>query len=58
MNNANGLDWEAHQIDINGMYLHSDLDEDLYMEQPPGYYDTKSKVCKLQMTIYGIKKSG
>jgi hypothetical protein len=49
---ANTLDWEAHQIDITGAYLHSNLDEDLYMELPLGYSDDKSKVCKLQKTIY------
>jgi hypothetical protein len=55
---ANTLDWEADQIDITGAYLHSDLEEDLYMEQPPGYSDDKTQVCKLQKTIYGLKQSG
>jgi hypothetical protein len=39
---ANTLDWEAHQIDITGMYLHSNLDKDLYMKQLLGYSDDKS----------------
>jgi hypothetical protein len=51
------LDWEAHQIDITGAYLHSNFDEDLYMEQLLRYLDDKSKVCKLQRTIYSLKQS-
>jgi hypothetical protein len=31
MHIANALDWEAHQIDITGAYLHSNLEEDLYI---------------------------
>ena len=26
--------WEIHQMDIKSVFLHSDLDEEIYMEQP------------------------
>ena len=30
------LDWEIHQFDVKTAFLHGDLIEDIYMEQPEG----------------------
>ena len=43
------LDWPLHQLDIKNAFLHGDLDEEVYIEIPPGCTgnaETKM-VCKL-----------
>ena len=30
--------WEVHQIDVKSAFLHEDLHEEIYIEQPPGFY--------------------
>jgi hypothetical protein len=31
---AVGKGWEVHQMDMKNAFLHSDLSEEIYMEQP------------------------
>ena len=50
------LDWSLLQFDVKNVFLHSDLEEEIYMDIPPGYIETSGKtVCKLWPTLYGLK---
>ena len=49
--------WDIRQLDVKYSFLHGYINEDIYMEQPPGMPDPKfpSHVCKLQKDLYGLK---
>ncbi|RDY13570.1 hypothetical protein CR513_01484, partial [Mucuna pruriens] len=51
--------WPLHQLDIKNAFLHGDLDEEIYMEQPPGFVAQRESglVCKLRRSLYGLKQS-
>ncbi|KXJ62447.1 hypothetical protein RP20_CCG009210 [Aedes albopictus] len=46
-------------FDVKTAYLHGQLDEELYMVQPPGHVvkGKENKVCRLRRSIYGLKQS-
>jgi len=48
-----------HQMDVVAAFLHGDLEEDIYMEQPEGYVvpEKEDMVCKLKKSLYGLKQS-
>lgn len=39
-------------------YLHGEVAEDLYMDQPEFFNDGSGRVCKLKKAIYGLKQAG
>jgi hypothetical protein len=47
------------QLDVKTYFLHGDLDEEIYMQQPQGY-GVKGKenlVCRLKKRLYDLKKT-
>jgi hypothetical protein len=50
-------DLELWQYDVKTAFLNGSLEEDIYLQQPKGYEDGTSKVCKLKKGIYGLKQS-
>eukprot|EP00253_Pinus_taeda_P033216 PITA_33216 len=55
---AASFKWEVHQMDVKSAFLHGDLHEGIYMEQPIGFIQTDSNlVCRLKKSLYGLKKA-
>ena len=34
---AANLEWSLHKLDVKNVFLHGDLEEEVYLEQPPGF---------------------
>ena len=55
-------DMELFQINVKTIFLHGDLDDDVYMKQPKGFiikfvHLTKGAlVCRLKNALYGLKQ--
>ncbi|RVX23215.1 Retrovirus-related Pol polyprotein from transposon RE1 [Vitis vinifera] len=51
--------WPLYQLDIKNVFLHGDLTEEVYMEQPPGFVaqGESGLVCKLRHSLYDLKQS-
>ena len=51
--------WPLFQLDIKNVFLHVNLAEEVYMEQPSGFVaqGESGLVCKLRRFLYGLKQS-
>ena len=54
---AANLDWPLHQLDVKNVFLLGDLNETVYMAQPPGFESKGECVGHLKKSIYGLKQS-
>jgi hypothetical protein len=48
--------WQIEQMDAVAAFLNSNLDEEIYLEQPEGFNDGSGFVWKLKKSIYGLKQ--
>ncbi|PNX60361.1 copia-type polyprotein, partial [Trifolium pratense] len=50
--------WNVFQLDVKSAFLHGELAEDIYVEQPLGYHKgSKNEVYKLKKALYGLKQA-
>ena len=56
---AASLNLEIEQMDVKTAFLHGDLEEEIYMEQPEGFkVDGKENfICILKKSLYGLKQA-
>jgi hypothetical protein len=51
--------WSLRQLDVQNMFLHGVLKEEVYMKQPLEYENKQvhQYVCKLDKAIYGLNQA-
>ncbi|KAL0378972.1 UNVERIFIED_CONTAM: Retrovirus-related Pol polyprotein from transposon RE2 [Sesamum radiatum] len=54
---ATSLQWHIHQLNINNVFLHGSLDEEIYMQAPEGCPVPEGHVCKLKKLLYSLKQA-
>jgi Reverse transcriptase (RNA-dependent DNA polymerase) len=56
---AASLDLEIEQLNVKTTFLHGDLEEEIYMEQPERFEKNRQEylVCKLRRSLYGLKQA-
>lgn len=51
--------WPLHQLDIQNVFLHANLEDDVYMKQPLRFADPDRPhhACKLLKSLYCLKQA-
>jgi hypothetical protein len=49
--------WKIHQMGIKIAFIHGDLCEKNFMEQPPGFVIDSNLVCQLKKSLYGLNQA-
>jgi hypothetical protein len=58
VNLATSNGWKIHQVDVKTAFLNGTLEEEVYVGQPPCFFNGDvSIVCKLLKSLYGLKQA-
>jgi hypothetical protein len=51
--------WGIHHMDVKSAFLNGELQEEVYVQQPPGFVDGKNKhkVLRLHKALYGLHQA-
>lgn len=51
------FDLELEQLDVKTTFLHGDLEEQIFVEQPEGFkvHGKEDQVCFLKRSLYSLK---
>jgi hypothetical protein len=51
--------WEVHHMDVKSAFLNGVIEEEVYVQQPPGFSTTGSenKVLRLHKALYGLRQA-
>ncbi|MBW0489939.1 hypothetical protein O181_029654 [Austropuccinia psidii MF-1] len=55
---ASNKSWKVNTFDVTSAYLHSKIDEVIFVRPPPGITLGENKVLKLKRALYGLKQAG
>ena len=53
------LDLEVEKMNVKNVFLHGDLEEEIYMKQREGFHveGKEEYVCRLRKSLYGLKQA-
>ena len=49
--------WPLYHMDVKNAFLNGDLQEEVYMQPPPGSTHSGHQVCRLRRALYGHKQA-
>ncbi|QRV77370.1 Retrovirus-related Pol polyprotein from transposon TNT 1-94 [Ceratobasidium sp. AG-Ba] len=50
-------DWDIHLLDVISAFLNGRVEEEIYMDQIPGYKDGTNRVLRINGSLYGLKQA-
>ena len=49
--------WKILQYDVKNAFVYTDIDQEIYIKLPTGFYNNTTKVCKLKKALYSLKQT-
>ncbi|GLJ09794.1 hypothetical protein SUGI_0115970 [Cryptomeria japonica] len=55
---ADYKNYKVYQMDVKCIFLNGDIEEEVYIEQPDGFFlADKDMICRLRKALYGLKRA-